>query len=126
MRDLDLPPEALAAGAGRVLTRIAEQKVAGGDDRYAHTDLSDFQGNLESSRKIVDLLRPLVAPAQPAVVTDIDAKFAQAQASLDRFREGDGFVSYDRLSADERAAIAQQMRELAAAIGKLRAALGLS
>lgn len=126
VRELDLPPEALAAGAGRVLTRIADQKVAGGEDRYAHTDLSDFEGNLEGSRKIVELLRPLLASAQSALVADIDARFAQAQASLDRFREGDGFVSYDRLSADERAAIARQMRELATAIGKLQAALGLA
>jgi len=126
VRDLDLPPEALLAGAGRVLTRIADHKVAGGEDRYSHTDLSDFEGNLAGSRKIVDLLRPLVASAQPALVADIDAKFVQAQAWLDRYRQGDGFVAYDRLGGDARAALAQQMRELAAAIGKLQAALGLS
>ena len=109
-----------------MIARVADQKVAGGDNRYAHTDLSDFAGNLEGSRKIVDLLRPLVVPANPSLAADVDARFNEAQAALARFKEGDGFVSYDRLSADARAALAQQMRELAAAIARLKAALGLS
>ncbi len=126
VRTLDLPPEALATGAQRVVERIADQKIDGSEDRYAHTDLSDFDANLAGSRKIVDLLRPLLTPIDPALAADVDRQFTAAEALLARYRQGDGFVSYDRISADERAALAKQMRELAAAIARLNAALGLA
>ena len=97
-----------------------------GENRYSHTDLADFQAALEGTGKIVDLLRPLVAPADPNLAADVDARFEAAAAALERFRRPDGFVAYDQLSADERAEIARQMRALAAEIAKLNAVLGLS
>jgi iron uptake system component EfeO len=126
VRDMSVSPEALVAGAARVITQIAEQKVSGDDNRYSHTDLSDFQATLEGSRRIVDLLRPLAEPADPALAGAIDARFEAAEATLARFREGDGFVTYDRLGPDDRAEVARQMRALADEITRLNAALGLS
>lgn len=126
LRELPLPPEVLAAGVVRVIARIAEQKIAGGDNRYGHTDLSDFQANLEGSRRIVDLLLPLAAPPDADLAARIDARFTEATAALDRFRRPDGFVSYNAVGADERAELARRMRALAADIAKLNAALGLS
>lgn len=126
VRTLDLPPEALAAGAQRVVERIADQKIDGSVDRYAHTDLADFAANVEGSRKIVDLLRPLLTPINPELAADVDRQFGAAESALARHRQGDGFVSYEGISADERAALAKQMRDLAAAIARLNAALGLA
>ena len=123
--DLQLAPDALAVGAERVIARIADESVDG-ENRYSHTDLADFQATLEGTGKIVDLLRPLVAPADPSLAAGVDARFAAAAAELERFRRPDGFVAYDQLSADERAELVRQMRALAAEIARLNTALGLS
>ena len=37
---------------------VKNSKISGEEDRYSHTDLWDFQANVEGSQKIVDLLRP--------------------------------------------------------------------
>jgi iron uptake system component EfeO len=126
VRELQLPPDALALGAERVIARIAEQKSAGSENRYSHTDLSDFQANLEGARKIVNLLRPLAAPADPDLAARVDARFEEATAAIVRFRGPEGFVAYDQLGADARAELIQRMRALAAEIAKLNGALGLS
>ena len=126
VRELQLPPDALALGAERVITRIAEQKSSGSENRYSHTDLSDFQANLEGARKIVNLLRPLAAPVDPDLAARVDARFEEAAAAIMRFRGPEGFVAYDQLGAEERAELIQRMRALAAEIAKLNVALGLS
>lgn len=126
VRTLDLPPEALAAGAQRVVERIADQKIDGSDNRYAHSDLSDFEATLAGSRKVVDLLRPLAAPLDPTLAADLERQFGEVEAALARYHQGDGFVPYDRIGGDERAALATQLRDLAAAMARLNAALGLS
>lgn len=126
LREITVSPEAMATGAARVIGQIAEEKVSGADNRYSHTDLADFQATLEGARKIADLLLPLVAPANPALPGTVVARFDEAEATLGRFRQGDGLVTYERLGPEERAEIAGRMRALADEIGRLNAALGLS
>lgn len=126
LRDVRLTPDILVSGAARVIAMIAQQKVSGDDNRYSHTDLADFQATLEGSRKIVDLLRPLVMPTNPALMEAVEARFTAIETTLTRDRTGDGFVSYDQLDPDDRAEIAQQMQALADEIAQLNTALGLS
>jgi iron uptake system component EfeO len=47
VRELQVPPETLAAGAARVLNKAADGAAAGDEDRYSHTDLADFQADIE-------------------------------------------------------------------------------
>ena len=55
---LRFQPPQLANGAVELLDEVARSKITGEEDRYSHTDLSDFQGNLEGARKAFDLLGP--------------------------------------------------------------------
>ncbi len=122
---LQVPPEQLAEGAAQLTARLAEAKVPHGVDPYARVDLAVFAANLDGSRKVVELLRPLLTKAKPELVAEIDAEFAATTAILDGLRQPDGFVAYDKVSEADRAALGQRLQALADGIGKINAGLGL-
>jgi iron uptake system component EfeO len=125
VRELQVLPETMADSAARLLNKVADSAAAGDEDRHSHNDLADFQANLEGSRKIVTLLRPLTEKADPELAKTLDARFEATLAKLASFKQQDQYASYDRLSDADRTAIADQMHSLAAEIMKLNAALGL-
>ena len=47
-------------GAAALIEEVAATKISGEEDRYSHTDLWDFQANVDGAKKIVDLLRPQI------------------------------------------------------------------
>jgi iron uptake system component EfeO len=54
-----LPPEQLVSIIMRNLNSLAEVRAnSGEEERYSHSDLNGFVGNLAAARKVVDLLRP--------------------------------------------------------------------
>jgi iron uptake system component EfeO len=57
---LDIPPAKMVGGAAGLIEEVAATKVSGEEDRYSHTDLWDFQANVDGAQKIVELLRPLL------------------------------------------------------------------
>jgi iron uptake system component EfeO len=125
VHDLQIPPEKLADSAAKLLNRAADSAAAGDEERYSHIDLVDFQADVEGSRKIVTLLRPLTEKANPDLAKSLDAAFDATLTKLASFKQQDSYQPYDRLSEADRTAIADQMRKLAAEITKLNAALGL-
>ncbi|WP_191864261.1 EfeM/EfeO family lipoprotein, partial [Pseudomonas viridiflava] len=54
-----LAPEQLAAIVTRNMRSLADVRSSGEEERYSHSDLNGFAANLEGTRKVVDLLRPL-------------------------------------------------------------------
>ena len=125
VHDLQIPPEKLADSAAKLLNRAADSAAAGDEERYSHIDLVDFQADVEGSRKIVTLLRPLTEKANPDLAKSLDAAFDATLTKLASFKQQDSYQPYDRLNEADRTAIADQMRKLAAEITKLNAALGL-
>ena len=59
-----LTPLQLANGAKELLDEVATGKITGEEDRYSHTDLWDFDANLEGSKAAVAALRPALAAAR--------------------------------------------------------------
>jgi len=130
VRELSVAPERLAAGASRLAADMASYKTGGQEDRYAHTDLSTLQGNLDGLRKVAALLQPLARRRDAAQADRVDRAFGQAQAELAKHR-GDGgpagsaFVSYERLDDAARKALAGRLQALADELGRMYAVLGL-
>jgi iron uptake system component EfeO len=113
---LSYQPAQLANGSVELLDEVSSSKISGEEDRYSHTDLSDFQGNLEGARKAFDLLRPaLVAQGDGALAAAIAQRFDVIQRSLDRYRRATplGFALYGALKPADRLAFAQQVDALA-------------
>jgi iron uptake system component EfeO len=116
VRTLTFQPAQLANGAVELLNEVAGSKITGEEDRYSHTDLSDFQGNLNGARVAFELLRPaLVKRGEAPLARTIATRFATVQKGLDRYKRSTplGFATYDELTASDRRAFAQQIDALA-------------
>jgi iron uptake system component EfeO len=122
-----LPPEQLVSIVVRNLNTIADVRASSGEEeRYSHTDLNDFAANLYATRKVVDLLRPLLTKSAADLLPTIDSAIAALDAQLNGFTVKDGYASYDTLSADQRKQIADKAKVLADALDGIDPALGLS
>jgi iron uptake system component EfeO len=122
-----LPPEQLVSIIQRNLNSIAEVRASSGEEeRYSHSDLNGFAGNLEATRKVVDLLRPLLSKSAPELTGKIDNALNAFDAELNGFKVDGGYASYDSVSAAQRQQIADKAKALATALDGIDPALGLS
>jgi iron uptake system component EfeO len=115
LRTLQLQPAQLANGSVELMNEVTNSKITGEEDRYSHTDLSDFQGNLAGSRKAFQLLRPaLRQTGSGALVTQIEQRFATVQQGLDAYRRNTplGFALYGELTPRDRKVFAVEVGRL--------------
>jgi iron uptake system component EfeO len=116
VRALEYQAAQLANGAVELLNEVANSKITGEEDRYSHTDLSDFEGNLTGARVAFELLRPaLDANGGGSQARDITERFAAVQRGLDSYRRDTplGYAYYDELTSTDRRRFAQQVDALA-------------
>ncbi|MEW9529414.1 iron uptake system protein EfeO [Microbispora sp. NPDC049125] len=116
-----LSPVQLANGAKGLLDEVATGKITGEEDRYSHTDLWDFDANLQGSKAAVQSLRPVLQEREPALVKTLDEKFAAAEAELGKHRSGDGWKLHTELSKGDLRALSDAVNALAEPISKLAA-----
>ncbi|MFH8747234.1 iron uptake system protein EfeO [Streptomyces rimosus] len=122
----EITPTSMANGAKELLDEVATGKVTGEEERYSHTDLSDFQANVEGAQKAYELLKPVAAERRPELTKELDKQFAAIRALLDRHRDSaspDGFAAYDTVGKDERKELSDGVNALAEPLSKLAAAV---
>jgi iron uptake system component EfeO len=122
-----LPPEQLVSSVVRNLNSLADVRARSGEEeRYSHLDLYGFAANLETTQKVVDLLRPLLIKTAAELLPKIDSAVTELDAELKGFKVKDGYASYDTVSAEQRKQIADKAKTLADALDAIDPALGLS
>jgi iron uptake system component EfeO len=84
----------VANGAVDLLGEVANSKITGEEDRYSHTDLSDFEANVDGVEAAITALTPAMAKVDPALQSRLRSQFAAVKGSLEEFRTADGFVAY--------------------------------
>ena len=114
VRTVTLTPVQLANGAKELLDEVATGKITGEEDRYSHTDLWDFQANVDGSRAAVAALRPAIDARNPALGPVLDQRFADVDRLLAQYRVGDGFTLYTELTPDD----TRRMTESVDALGE--------
>ncbi|MER6265923.1 iron uptake system protein EfeO [Streptomyces sp900105755] len=122
----EITPTSMANGAKELLDEVATGKVTGEEDRYSHTDLSDFKGNVDGAQKAYELLKPVARQNDAALVTELDKQFAALDTLLDKYRTdktSDGFVSYDTVTEAQRKELSDAVNALAEPLSKLAAAV---
>jgi iron uptake system component EfeO len=122
-----LPPEQLVSIVVRNLNTLADVRAASGEEeRYSHSDLNGFAGNLDAARKVVELLRPLLGKSAAELLPKIDSALNAFDTQLNGMKVKDGYASYDSISAEQRKQIADKAKALADALDGIDPALGLS
>lgn len=125
--ELTFPPEKVVGGAAALLEEVAATKVSGEEDRYSHTDLYDFQGNIDGAKKIVELFRPHIETQDKAFTSKVDKNFAAVEKILSRYKTPDGgFQTYDKVKENDRKALVGPVNTLAEDLSTLRGKLGLN
>ena len=98
MQGLTFPPATVVGGAAALMEEVAATKVSGEEDRYSHTDLWDFQGNVDGA---TDILQHALANNFTRLEAEQEAEqywVGEVQRSYEKLllRKGKGwFVGYN-------------------------------
>ncbi len=116
-----LSPLHLANGAKELLDEVATGKITREEDRYSHTDLWDFNANVEGSKAAIAALRPVLEERAPDLVKQLDTEFANVETTLGKHRAGDGWKLHNQLTQDELKELSDAINALAEPISKVAA-----
>ncbi|GAA1878581.1 iron uptake system protein EfeO [Asanoa iriomotensis] len=116
-----LSPLQLANGAKELLDEVATGKITGEEDRYSHTDLWDFNANVEGSKAAISALRPALEQRNADLVKQLDTEFANVDTALSKHRAGDGWKLHTELAQPELKELSDAINALAEPISKVAA-----
>lgn len=94
MPSVEVKPIDVSNGAAELIEEVSEGKITGEEDRYSKTDLWDFDANLQGSQAAVNRMAPALVKADPALLGEIEAGFAEIFATLGPLRRGEGWVLF--------------------------------
>jgi iron uptake system component EfeO len=122
---IQLEPAQIANGAVELLNEVSASKITGEEDRYSHTDLSDFAANLAGAQAAFTAVRPLLAASDDTLATTIDTRFADTANALAAHKDpagiANGYVTYDTLTTDQTKALSVSVDALAEPLSRVAA-----
>ena len=115
----------VSTGAIALLDEVATSKITGEEDVWSHTDLWDFQSNVNGAREAYEDVRGIAlekGATGRSLVKQIDRDFAVIDATLAGYGTIDtGFVPYDSLTVSQVRQLSNQVNALAEPLSKLTA-----
>jgi iron uptake system component EfeO len=120
---VELQAVQIANGAVELLGEVSASKITGEEERYSHTDLVDFEANVEGAEAAFEAVEPLLKSSDPELVEEIEEDFETVYAQLEPYEEGDGFVSYTELTQADTRKLAQSIDVLAEKLSQVPAAI---
>jgi iron uptake system component EfeO len=110
----------IAGGAQGLLDEIAASKISGEEDIFSHTDLWDFEANVQGSQTAVSSVRPILDERNPELGKRVDQRFAEVEALLQKYRQGDGFVLYDTVTEPQRQELSRAIDALSKEVSQVQ------
>jgi iron uptake system component EfeO len=110
----------IAGGAQGLLDEVASSKISGEEDIFSHTDLWDFQANVDGSQTAVASVRPILDERDAELGKRVDQRFADVEAALAKFRQGDGFVLYDTVTEPQRKGLSDVVDALSKEVSQVQ------
>jgi iron uptake system component EfeO len=123
IQELEYTIDQIANGSRGLLEEVATGKVTGEEEYWSRTDLWDFQANVDGARVAFEGVQPILEANDPELAEQLTTRFAELQTLLDAQREGEGFVSYDDLTADEVKQFSDAVNALSEPLSHLTAAV---
>jgi iron uptake system component EfeO len=105
----------ISNGAIGLMEEVSRTKITGEEETFSHTDLWDFQANVEGANVAYGIVRGIAGTKGQngtQIVKKLDTEFATIQKLLAQYKKGGGFVSYTDLSTG-------QVKELSDAVNAL-------
>ena len=109
----------IANGAKALLDEVATGKITGEEERYSHTDLWDFRGNLQGSQSALETLRPVITERNPELQKALDARFGELNKLLESHRVAGAFKSYTDLTDADIKALTVSLDALSEEVAKV-------
>jgi iron uptake system component EfeO len=109
-------------GAIGLLDEVAAGKITGEEDWWSHSDLSDFQANVQGAEVAFGSVEPIAAKgaAGTKLVASISKEFAALNALLADYGSIEsGFTPYDQVTDAQRRALSDQVNALAEPLSRL-------
>ncbi|WP_423488595.1 iron uptake system protein EfeO [Mycobacteroides sp. PCS013] len=119
-KDFDINTTKIAGGAQTLLDEVARTKISGEEEAFSHTDLWDFQANVDGSQNAVATVRPILDERKPELGQAIDKRFKEVDTLLGKYRKGDGFVFYDTVTQDQRIELAHAIDALSKEVSEVQ------
>jgi iron uptake system component EfeO len=117
-------PAQLANGATDLLNEVASSKITGEEDRYSHTELSDFRANIDGAKEAFSLLAPALRTIDPQLSATVTQRFTDVEDSLTPYQgdyAGSGFVNYSTVTDEQRKVLTQKVDALAEPLSEVAA-----
>lgn len=116
----DVDGDLMVQGAVDLLNEVSTSKITGEEEIFSHTDLYDFRANIDGAKKIFEILKPKIQAKDPALVTELEAHFAQVDALLDQYKIGtNDYVSYTELKPEDTKALAEAVNKLGEPLARM-------
>jgi iron uptake system component EfeO len=113
----------LGNGAKELLDEVATGKITGEEETWSHTDLYDFQANVDGAKQAFELLEPILESKDKELEEQIDERFDDLEALLGKYKKGDGFVSYDTVTEPQRKELSDAVNALSEPLSKMTGAI---
>jgi iron uptake system component EfeO len=127
IKAVEITPKAVALGAGQLIEEVSDGKINGEEDRYSHTDLSDFDANVDGAKQAYTVFREIIESKNKDLATALDNGFSAVHESLEPYEVSEGiFKPFTDLKPADKARMQGQLASLAENLAKIPAALGLS
>ena len=123
VQKLDYTVDQIANGSRGLLEEVAAGKVTGEEEYWSHTDLWDFQANVDGARVGFEGLKPIVEQKDPELAKTLTTRFAELQTLLDAQRTDTGFTFYDQLTPEEIKDLANAVNALSEPLSQLTGAV---
>lgn len=121
-KDFTLSIDQISNGSIGLMEEVAGSKITGEEEAFSHTDLQDFQANLEGAQVAYGVVRDIAAQKGSSgkeVVAKLDTEFATIAKTLAQYKSGDGFVSYTDLTTEQVKELSDQVNALSEPLSTL-------
>jgi iron uptake system component EfeO len=119
-------PAEIADGATSLIDETQSSKVTGEEERYSHTDLIDFQANLDGSMEAFNVLLPALQKIDPDLATTVQDRYTAVVTALAPYKQtpgylNTGFVNYATVTAAQRKVLSQVVNAFGEEMSKVAA-----
>jgi iron uptake system component EfeO len=118
--DFTIDSTQIAGGAQGLLDEIASSKISGEEDIFSHTDLWDFNANMQGSQTAVASVRPILDERNAELGKKVDQRFSESEALLEKYRSGDGYVLYDTVTEPQRQELSRSIDALSKEVSQVQ------